>query len=333
VIRMMIMNFKKFFQRWKRLLGMIGSFVFAIIAIIVIDSARRAIIGDNFKGNIVIEGNFKNNLIPPENTVSGSEISSPDSSIENITAGFSETTLNNTENLGKGSLVLINSEYPAKDSYSGLCNLESGKGYMVYNSENASVSPEVPEHLRDMIDDYCLNTGKNNVVIYNTAYLNNEENSLYETDYPESVSGYSLDIAINSSYSEIIQYDGFDVEGWLAENCYNYGFIIRFPENKEEITGFEYSPYHFRYVGLPHSLIMNEKNMCLEEYTDFIKDYTSDNPLSYNSGDHEYTIYYTPAENTETTTIRIPENAEYQISGNNYDGYIISYCLSAPETP
>lgn len=53
---------------------------------------------------------------------------------------------------------------------------------------------------------------------------------------------------------------------WLAENCWDYGFIIRFTEEKVSITGINAEPWHIRYVGLPHSQTMHETGQCLEEY-------------------------------------------------------------------
>lgn len=53
---------------------------------------------------------------------------------------------------------------------------------------------------------------------------------------------------------------------WLAANCYQYGFIIRYTEDKTAITGFKAEPWHIRYVGQPHALIMQENGWCLEEY-------------------------------------------------------------------
>ncbi len=53
---------------------------------------------------------------------------------------------------------------------------------------------------------------------------------------------------------------------WLAENCWEYGFIIRYTEEKQPITGINAEPWHIRYVGQPHARIMHENNWCLEEY-------------------------------------------------------------------
>lgn len=55
---------------------------------------------------------------------------------------------------------------------------------------------------------------------------------------------------------------------WLAEHCYEYGFTLRYPENKEYITSIEYEPWHFRYVGREAAAVMQEEDICLEEFWD-----------------------------------------------------------------
>lgn len=53
---------------------------------------------------------------------------------------------------------------------------------------------------------------------------------------------------------------------WLSAHCWDYGFIIRYEEDKEKITGYIAEPWHIRYVGLPHSIIMRDHAWALEEY-------------------------------------------------------------------
>ena len=55
---------------------------------------------------------------------------------------------------------------------------------------------------------------------------------------------------------------------WLQEHCWEYGFILRYTEEKESITGIAAEAWHFRYVGQPHALIMRDNGWCLEEYID-----------------------------------------------------------------
>ena len=53
---------------------------------------------------------------------------------------------------------------------------------------------------------------------------------------------------------------------WLSENAANYGFILRYDNSKQNITGKIYEPWHFRFVGVEHAKKMKEENLCLEEY-------------------------------------------------------------------
>ena len=54
---------------------------------------------------------------------------------------------------------------------------------------------------------------------------------------------------------------------WLQENCWDYGFIIRYQKDKEEITKIIYEPWHLRYVGVQVAQYMHENNLSLEEFT------------------------------------------------------------------
>ena len=72
--------------------------------------------------------------------------------------------------------------------------------------------------------------------------------------------GLALDI--------IAEYDSDNTAtwNWLRDNCWRYGFILRYPKGKEKITGIDYEPWHFRYVGVPTAQEITESGLCLEEY-------------------------------------------------------------------
>lgn len=59
---------------------------------------------------------------------------------------------------------------------------------------------------------------------------------------------------------------------WLKENCWRYGFILRYPADKEDITGISYEPWHFRYVGVEAAREITEQGLCLEEYVELKSD-------------------------------------------------------------
>ena len=60
--------------------------------------------------------------------------------------------------------------------------------------------------------------------------------------------------------------DPWDVYTWLADNAYKYGFILRYPQGKEAITGIDYEPWHYRYVGKEAALDIYQQGIALEEY-------------------------------------------------------------------
>lgn len=57
---------------------------------------------------------------------------------------------------------------------------------------------------------------------------------------------------------------------WLADHCAEYGFIIRYPKGMENITGYPYEPWHYRYVGVSHAKEIMSTKITLEEYTRYI---------------------------------------------------------------
>lgn len=68
-----------------------------------------------------------------------------------------------------------------------------------------------------------------------------------------------------------VDIDGNDAaDAWLGEHCWDYGFILRYPDDREEITGIKYEPWHFRYVGMELSKELEALGMCMEEYMDML---------------------------------------------------------------
>lgn len=64
-----------------------------------------------------------------------------------------------------------------------------------------------------------------------------------------------------------------EVQRWLIDNSYKYGFALRYPTDKKDITMINYEPWHYRYVGIDNATYMKEHDMCLEEYIDYLKQF------------------------------------------------------------
>ncbi len=91
----------------------------------------------------------------------------------------------------------------------------------------------------------------------------------------EHQTGLAVDITnagVDESFAEQPEYD------WLVENAWKFGFILRFPKDKVEITGYKFEAWHFRFVGRYHAYRIYKLGMCLEEYTEYLKTHPLDTP-------------------------------------------------------
>jgi len=71
---------------------------------------------------------------------------------------------------------------------------------------------------------------------------------------------------VTDTYTSLNEgFENTDAGRWLAENSYRFGFILRYPRDKEDITGIRYEPWHFRYVGVEAATVITEKGLTLEE--------------------------------------------------------------------
>ena len=115
---------------------------------------------------------------------------------------------------------------------------------------------------------------------------------------------------------------------WIYQNCYKYGFVVRYPEGKGSITGVSDYTFCLRYVGIPHATYMYQNNLCMEEYLDLLKNSFSSaaTRLTISAADgFDYDVYYVAASGSDVTTIDVPtSNFEYTVSGDNRRGFIVT---------
>lgn len=144
--------------------------------------------------------------------------------------------------------------------------------------------------------------------------------------YSEHQTGLVMDVSCESEGFDLQESFGETPEGiWLAQNCAKYGFVIRYPEGKENITGYAYEPWHIRYLGIELATYLTENNLTLDEYYyyepnfDFITDESEYiNDTSSYSSNNDSSTSYTP---TYSTTPSASNNINYNQnnSGNTYN--------------
>ena len=178
----------------------------------------------------------------------------------------------------KWNLAIINTKYPLPDSYAPTLS-------NAINGSNIQLDSRVSERYAEMYAAAKLS----GCVL--TPYSGYHSYALQETNYNRKVNFYvnqgisaeeanqkasaqvlpagcsehnaGLAMDIVSASSDFINTKEYK---WLCENAYNYGFILRYPEDKTAITGMNFEPWHWRYVGTQAAKEMKEKNQCLEEY-------------------------------------------------------------------
>ncbi len=137
----------------------------------------------------------------------------------------------------------------------------------------------------------------------------------------EHETGFAIDLGKASPNLDFIRpnfpYDGLCQT--FRKTALRYGFVERYPKEKESVTGISHEPWHFRYVGAPHAQLMRENGLCLEEYTEFVKQRMHRCPLGNGRAAR---VFYLPCTG-EHTACQLPDGC-CQISGNNVDGFVVT---------
>ena len=247
------------------------------------------------------------------------------------------------EDVHAGDLILVNTDTAyVEENPTEIVSSYDHKtdNYHVSGTETSLRQPAL-DALNQMLDAFYVATGHQDMIVISGYRTTQQQQELYDADlaetgeqtstrvalpgHSEHESGYALDFSL---YTDGVQYDydGTGEYAWINENCAHYGYVLRYAEDKQETTGIQAEPWHYRYVGQPHATYMMENNVCLEEYLTLLKNYTADEPLSITNWDGEiYQVYYVATDtSTDSTYVMVPPDAKYTISGNNSDGFIVT---------
>lgn len=175
---------------------------------------------------------------------------------------------NASEFSGLGELLLVNATHPIPNSYKDVDTVLLA-GIIPVESSSVLVAREIEEPLIELFDA-AMRAGYRGIYVNSGYRTEEEQRQLYEAakdksyvqqpGYSEHQTGLAVDIAsTNSGENDALLL-------WLSNNAWHYGFILRYPEDKLELTGISYEPWHFRYVGKEVAQICYEQNLCLEEY-------------------------------------------------------------------
>lgn len=232
----------------------------------------------------------------------------------------------------KGTLAVVNVNHPYTFPMgdADLVNVEEKRSssYTV-NSSDIMLDETAIINLNQFISEFSTLYGKTDIKV-DGGYRSKEEqdskysngSSIFAGGYSDYHTGRSVDLYMDDMKSYYVASGDY---AWINENAYKYGFILRYPEGKMDATGINPRAYTFHYVGVPHSYYMNENKLCLEEYVEAVKNYPATSPLTIDTDDGVWTVFYTELSSAGNAVINIPSCQEYTISGDNIGGFIIAY--------
>ncbi len=197
-------------------------------------------------------------------------------SLVNVGANNEPYTHTKKADMSKGNAILVNKYTSLPEKYAPDDFVEMSNWYAYPNNR---IRKEVYDAFREM-----FNAAKeeNLTLIVNSSYRSYEEQKeIYDDydnnrgreyadkyaarpDFSEHQTGLSIDVfAPGSNMSNFESTDEFK---WLSENSYKYGFILRYPKGKEDITGYNYEAWHYRYVGKDLAEKVFESGLTYDEY-------------------------------------------------------------------
>lgn len=170
-------------------------------------------------------------------------------------------------------LVLVNNDREIPEGYlDEITTVEVENGY--------EVDERIADDLNRMLAD-CREAGYSPQIISafrtreDQEYLYDHTANKSDTAVPghsEHECGLAVDIidAESAGWDDplIDEQEDTPAQKWLMENCHRYGFILRYPKDKEDITEIIYEPWHYRYVGADNAEKIMKEGICLEEYVD-----------------------------------------------------------------
>lgn len=178
-------------------------------------------------------------------------------------------------------LVLVNREHSLEENYEPDDLVIPNIPLQTSSNMTAHVRYQVAVELENMFND-AKKVGINLIgisgyrscdyqtTVYNDAVANDgaiaADNYVAHPGHSEHQTGLAIDV-LSDEYSNLDEgFENTESFKWLSENISNYGFIIRYPKGKEDITGYSYEPWHLRYVGKNAAKEINDNQLTLEEY-------------------------------------------------------------------
>ena len=185
--------------------------------------------------------------------------------------------------ISKNNLILVNKFLKLNKDYVPKNLEEINSKYFINGNKNVRL---LKKEAKEAFEKLSNDSIKNNTPVYGqSAYRSYDrqkilydkslkENGRFLTDsdtarpgHSEHQTGLSIDVS-STKTGNMLTFDSTDSFNWMKYNAHKYGFILRYPEGKENITGYKYESWHYRYVGVKTATDMYNKfsNLTFDEY-------------------------------------------------------------------
>lgn len=268
---------------------------------------------------------------------SGAPVTNPPAIEGEITWDFLSLEYKDTE---KGILVLVDTDhpytFPEKNTNVNVYGLK-GRKYSLANS-SVELDETAAKRFTDLAQAFFEATGHSDLMVSGAYRTYEYQDQLYQSygagrTFAPGCSDYHVGTSL---YVKVFDKDGDGITReldalkgdyeWVMDHAHEYGFVMRYPENKTEFTGTVTDGQgHYRYVGVAHATLMKQKNLCFEEYLDYLQDFTyTGNHLTVSTAEGGFEIFYVPLMADGVTKVPVPNNFPYTISGDNDGGVIVT---------
>lgn len=239
--------------------------------------------------------------------------------------------------LKTGSLVLVNSQnkIDRANVFLTVQSLHPIAGPYKLSGTDLYLTKDAKDAFLNMVNALNAATGSNELLVHTAFTKTATETPTSKESDKEHDAGVAIDFRVFTStgitYKLTDAYSS-EIYSWLLENSYKYGYVLRYPADKEATTG-QSVANQFRYVGEAHAKYMHEENLCLEEYLNVLKTShnTFEKALKVTTASKESYVYYIDASTAGDLQYKTLKNYTVTLSGDNLGGIIVTMTKNLPQ--
>lgn len=326
------------------------------VVVLVATSGNDSRGGDTNNSELVIQGT--SSASEPEGSIEDSQPEG-ENGLDNSTSNPSAETIKfdtvvvDNSTLSEGELLLVNQDYEFKKNIDdALVNvytekIKKGQSF-VLSTTSLELRQETIDALCSMLDGFYEDTNiSSQSLMLSKAYISVEEQQAdYEAESAkvdasklpylqaggesEHHTGLAFHLVVYPSSQGKMGHGAYE---WFVDNCWKYGFVLRYPDGQEDRTQAFADGSHFRYVGIPHAAYMHVNQWVLEDYLEYLQDRTSSNSRAQikDAVGNSYEIYAVKAGESGKTELKVPSAdsaVSYTVTGANNGYFVISIKIS-----